>query len=187
MEILTQTELRKRFKEILDKIRKGAVFIHPTDTIYGIGCNAQNSKAVRRIRELKEQRQQSFSVWAPSLDWIRENCIVSQEGGKWLKQLPGPYTIILQLRHQAVAEEVNLSKDTIGIRQPNHWFGKVISKLNLPIVTTSANRTGQPFMTSLENIDEEIKKGIDFMLYEGEKKGRPSKLINLVERTVKER
>lgn len=187
MEILTQTELRKRFKEILDKIRNGAVFIHPTDTIYGIGCNAQNSKAVRKIRELKEQRQQPFSVWAPSLEWIRENCIVSQEGGKWLKQLPGSYTIILQLRHKAVAEEVNLGEDTLGVRQPDHWFSKVVSKLNLPIVTTSANRTGQPFMTSLENLDEEIKKGIDFMIYEGEKKGRPSKLINMVERTVKER
>ncbi len=186
MEILTKTELRKRLTEILEKIKGGAVFIHPTDTIYGIGCHALDRKAVREVRKLKQQ-QQPFSVWIPSLNWARENCVLSHEGIKWLKKLPGPYTIIVQLRRRAVAEETNLGGDTLGIRQPDHWFGKVVEKLNIPIVTTSANRTGQPFMTSLENLDEEIKKGIDFMIYEGEKKGRPSKIVNLVERTVRER
>lgn len=185
MEILTKTELRKRFKEILDKIKGGAIFIHPTDTIYGISCSALDNQAVKKIRKLKDQHNQPFSVWIPSLDWVRENCIVSQEGEKWLKKLPGPYTLIMQLRHKDVAEAVNLGKGTIGIRQPDHWFGKIVEKLNLPIITTSANRTGQPFMTSLENLDSEIK--VDFIIYEGEKQGRPSKIVNLVEGTVKER
>ena len=48
MEVLTETELRMRFDEIVDKIKNGAVFIHPTDTIYGLGCNALDEKAVEK-------------------------------------------------------------------------------------------------------------------------------------------
>ena len=56
MEILTQAELRMRIDEILEKIENGAIFVYPTDTIYGIGCNANNKESVKKIRELKEGR-----------------------------------------------------------------------------------------------------------------------------------
>ena len=52
MEILTKTELRLRYNEILQKIAAGAIFIYPTDTIYGIGCNALNEKSVTKIRKI---------------------------------------------------------------------------------------------------------------------------------------
>ena len=98
MEVLTKIELRIRHKEILSKIKNGAVFIHPTDTIYGLGCNALDVKAIEKLRRLKDRSTSPFSVWAPSLAWIEEHCQLNSEAQKWLKELPGPYTIITTLK-----------------------------------------------------------------------------------------
>ena len=57
METLTKTELRLRYTEIAERIRNGAVFIYPTDTIYGIGCGALDKNAVEKIRRLKSAKQ----------------------------------------------------------------------------------------------------------------------------------
>lgn len=188
MKIISKEELQIKFDEIVSKIKKGAVFIYPTDTIYGIGCDAANKKAVARIRTLKERSEAPFSIWVPSLDWIKEACIITPKAKKWLTELPGPYTLILQLHnHKTIASNVAPNTDFIGIRYPDHWFNEVVKKADLPLVTTSANKTGQPFMTSLEDLEPEIKKGVEFIIYEGEKKARPSKVVNVEKEEIRER
>ena len=188
MEVLTKAELQVRFDEIAERIKKGAVFIHPTDTIYGLSCNALDEKAVAKIRQLKQRQDNPFSVWAPSIEWIKKNCVTDKNSEEWLNKLPGPYTLILKLKNKsAIAKNVNLGQETLGVRIPEHWFSKAVSKLGFPIVTTSANQQGKPFMTKLENLDSEIEVGVEFIIYEGEKSGQPSKLIDLVKGTEKER
>ena len=182
MEVLTKAELSKRYDEILSKIRKGAVFIHPSDTIYGLGCLATSETAVQRIRNLKQQFHQPLSIWVPSLDWVQQHCVVEEE---LLLKLPGPFTLVLKMKDTTIPAMVTLGQKTIGIRLPDHWLRKLVEDLGIPIITTSANKTGKPFMTCLEDLDMDIVKGIDFMIYEGEKKARPSKII--VEGSVKER
>lgn len=182
MQIITESELNLRKGEIKKQILNGAVFIHPTDTIYGIGCDATSSKAVKKVRDLKGRPTTPFSVIAPSKDWIRANCIVDKKGEKWLKKLPGPYTLIFKTKQQCVAPEVNPGVDTLGVRIPKHWFAKFVEELNIPIVTTSANIAGNPFMTSIDDLDEKLKQGLDFAIYEGEKKGYPSTIVHLEEK-----
>ena len=97
---------------MIDSMIKGAVFIHPTDTIYGIGCNAEVSSAVRKVRQLKARATNPFSVIAPSLEWINENCVVTKEADEWLEKLPGPYTLILKLKNNCVARSVNSGLNT---------------------------------------------------------------------------
>lgn len=185
MEILTKSELQLRKKEMMLAIEKGAVFIHPTDTIYGLGCNALDEKAVKKIRKLKNRQKAHFSVWVPSLEWIKQNCVLNLASNKWLKELPGPYTFVLKLKNKkSVSPAVIPGINELGIRIPDHWFHQFVEELGLPIVTTSANITGKEFMTSLNNLDMEIKKGVDFIIYEGEKKARPSKIINLVKEEI---
>ena len=188
MEVFTRTELRLRQQEIIAKIKAGSLFIHPTDTIYGIGCNALLSSSVQKIRTLKERPTTPFSIWVPSLQWIQDNCILSPEGNEWLKKLPGPYTLILPLKDKNIVTS-NLAPglNAIGIRYPDHWFSKIVEAVGVPIVTTSANKHGKPFMTSLVNLDTEIEQGVEFMIYEGPKEGKPSKIIDLVEGKIKER
>ncbi len=180
MRILNVDEIKLERNSIIESMTMDAVFIYPTDTIYGIGCNAQNPRAVKRVRKLKARASNPFSVIAPSTGWIRENCFVTKEAEEWLEKLPGPYTLILRLKKKScVAKEVNSGLDTLGIRIPNHWISKLVAEAEIPIVTTSVNKSNEDYMTSLEDLDPSIKGGIEFVLYEGRKEGKPSKLVDL--------
>ncbi|MBI4151856.1 threonylcarbamoyl-AMP synthase, partial [Candidatus Woesearchaeota archaeon] len=169
-------------------IRKGAIFVYPTDTIYGIGCSALNAKSVQTIRKIKNRPDTPLSIWAPSKEWIREYCVVSPTAQKWLEKLPGPYTLILPCKpYFSLPNEVIGDAATIGVRLPDHWFHEIVQECAFPIITTSANKHGEPFMTKLENLDEEIQKKVEFMVYEGEKEARPSILVNVETEEIKKR
>ncbi len=185
MEVLTQYELRLRKKEIIRRIGAGEIFIHPSDTIYGLGCDAKNEKAVQQLRRLKGRFDKPLSVWVPSKDWIRAHCQVNEETAKWLEKLPGPYTLVLPVQDKKnVAAAVSPGNKTLGVRLPDHWFADIVQQFGRPIVTTSANFAGGAFMTSLENLEPGIKAGVSFIVYEGEKKGHPSQLVDLTKRKV---
>jgi len=79
MQIINRDEYKLKKQEFLAKIRQGAVFIYPTDTIYGLGANALNHDAVHKIREAKDRYTRPFSVIAPSKDWIKENCEINEK------------------------------------------------------------------------------------------------------------
>ena len=178
MEILTKEDVKINAIIVFERIKAGDIFIHPSDTIYGLGCNATDEKAVKRIREIKQRPSAPLSIWVPSLEWIKNNCEISKETEKALKLLPGPYTIILKLKNvKAIAKGV-VNNQTVGIRYPNHWFSEFVKKLGFPIITTSVNLSGEPFMTDIKNINPQMERKIDFMIYEGKKEENPSKVIN---------
>lgn len=187
MEILTKKQFLSS-KKYIKKIQAGAVFIYPTDTIYGLGCDATNSKAVKRIRAIKQRSDKPFSVAVPSKKWIKDNCLLSAEAEKWLKKLPGPYTLLLKLkntnRKKAVAATVHPHTNILGIRIPNHWFSKAVAAKNILMVSTSVNITTKPNMTSLQNLNPKIAPKVDFIIYEGRKEGRPSKIIKLYDEKI---
>ena len=180
MRVYIKEEVLLRKAETLRKIKTGAIIVHPTDTIYGIGCNALNSKAVEKIRKIKNRHTMPFSIIAPSKQWIYDNCVITKNVEKWIKKLPGRYTLILKLKNKkAVVKEVNNEWETLGVRIPKHWFAAFVEKAGVPFVTTSANIAGEDFMTSIDNLDSRIKSKVDFIVYVGVKKGRPSKIIDL--------
>ena len=184
MRVLTKEEVEQEKLVLSEAIWNGAVFIHPTDTIYGVGCNALLSKSVQKIRMAKKRYESPFSVIAPSREWIHENCLVNEEANKWVNKLPGPYTLILQLKNKdCIAPDVNNNMPTLGVRMPDHWFSSAVKELAFPIVTTSANVAGGNFMTDLDNLDQKIKNEVEFIIYEGEKHGKPSKIIDLTKET----
>ena len=166
--------------DLIEKIQNGAIFVYPTDTIYGIGCNALNAKSVQKIREIKARSENPFSVIAPNRDWIKTNCELSLEAEGWINKLPGPYTFILTLKnHDSISKETNPRVETLGVRIPNHWFVKIIEESKVPFISTSVNKSGEDYMTSLEDIDEDIKGSVDIIIYEGEKQSKPSKIVDL--------
>jgi L-threonylcarbamoyladenylate synthase len=186
----SKAEFELRSDAILNKIVEGSVFIHPTDTIYGLGCDATNSKAIQKLREVKSRYSRPFSVIVPDKTWIRDHCVVDANVIKWLKKLPGPYTLILTLKNKkAIAPEVNMGLDTVGVRLVDHWFQSACEKLGRPIITTSANQVGKEFMTSIEDLDVDIKAKTEFIIYEGEKEGKPSTIVDLTKKPedIKER
>lgn len=181
---IRKSELLNNFSFYEKKLRE-KVFIAPTDTVYGISCNARSSKLVNQIRKIKKTKQ-PFSVIAPSKKWIHQNCVITKEAKEWLKKLPGPYTLILELKNKkAVTKEVyNNENDTLGIRIPDHWISKVAGRLKIPLVTTLANVSGGDYMKSLDNLDLRIKNNVDLIVSVGKKQGHPSTIINLVEHEV---
>ena len=182
MRVLSKEEFEKEKDKIrTNLIENSPVFIYPTDTIYGIGCNALNKEAVDKIRDIKQRKSSPFSVIAPSKEWIDENCVVNENAKEWVKRLPGPYTLILKTKKQCVAENIAPGLDTLGVRIPDHWISNFVSEIDIPIVTTSVNKSNEDFMASLEDLDGEIKSRVDFIVYEGEKKGKPSKVIDLTD------
>jgi L-threonylcarbamoyladenylate synthase len=188
MRILTKEECDIENGFISEKISKGAIFINPTDTIYGLGCNALRERSVKKIREIKERYENPFSVIVPSKKWVVENCYVDRRVKEWLDKLPGPLTLILKLKNKdCIAKDVNNGMDTLGIRMPDHWFSEFVRWLDVPIITTSVNKTGNDFMTSLEDLDDSIKGSVDFIIYEGEKRGKPSTIVDLTKEEVIER
>ncbi|MEA2037807.1 MAG: L-threonylcarbamoyladenylate synthase [Nanoarchaeota archaeon] len=184
MKILTQDEINVNKEVILEVIQNGTVFIHPTDTIYGIGCNALNEEVVDEVREIKGRPESPFSVIAPSKEWVKKNCVVNKEAEKWLKKLPGPYTLILRTKDN-VTKNIAPGLDTLGVRIPDHWFSKLVEELGVPIITTSANKVGDDFMTSIDNLHDEIRARTEFIVYEGEKHGSPSKIVDLTQEKIK--
>ncbi|MFH1409432.1 MAG: Sua5/YciO/YrdC/YwlC family protein [Nanoarchaeota archaeon] len=185
MRTITPDEFRIHKFTFFKQISKGAVFIHPTDTIYGIGCDATNEAAVKMLRDLKEQQHRPISVIAPDVAWIKEHCMLTKEGEEWLTKLPGPYTIIFKTKHpkgvnsDCIAPSVHLGTGTVGVRMINHWFQDFVKEYGKPIITTSANKQGKFYMTEPEKLDPSIAKGILFFINEGEKKGAASNLIDL--------
>ena len=183
MKVYSKEEFFVNKKDLFKKISGDATFIHPTDTIYGLGCNAANEEAVKDLRKIKQQFDRAFSVIAPSKEWILENCEVPEEHRAQLDKLPGPFTFILNLRRpNVVANSTNLGRDNLGVRIPNHWFSEVATELNLPIVTSSANIVGKAPFTHMEDLDSSISKSISFAVYEGPKKGQPSTIIDLTKK-----
>jgi len=125
----------------MDAISQGQIVIYPTDTLYGIGCDATNKEAVEKIYAAKSREKgKPVSVLFANLNMMKDYCKISAKEEKILvAHLPGPYTFILQLAKPLPCSETL----SIGCRVPNHAFMRTASKIcNIPIVTTSANISG---------------------------------------------
>ena len=157
------------FMDFTREIKVGKLFIYPTDTIYGVGCDADNTAAVEKLRDMKKRPTNPFSVIAPSKGWIREHCIVSEKAEEWLAKLPGPYTLILPLKRGG----------TLGIRIPDHWIKDIVQELDCPIITTSVNLAGEQPITQVQDVPLAMKRYIDFAIDDGLLSGRPSSIVYL--------
>ena len=135
--------------EILHCIR-GGVMVYPTDTVYGIGCNAENPAVVSRLRKIKKAAH-PLSVIAPSKRWIDEKCIITKSARAGLAKLPGKYTLILQKKDQSCLSLSSPGR-TVGIRIPLHPFTRLIQKSGIPFVTTSANISGQSVAQTVSSL-----------------------------------
>ena len=141
----------------VETLLAGGIILYPTDTIWGIGCDARNSEAVERIYSIKE-RDRSKSM------------IILVESGKWTMESDDrPTTYILPRAiwhdemHIAVADNIPAADGSLGIRQPRHAFcQEVIRLLGAPIVSTSANLSGRPSPKNYKEIEEKLRLRVDF-------------------------
>lgn len=182
MKTITKKEMFENLDFYLDEIKAGKIFVYPTDTIYGIGCDAMNVEAIMKIRDIKARDDKPMSVIVPSIDWINENCSVADEFKDELNVLPGKYTFILKLENNEAIAKVELigELDGLGCRMPDNWFSSVVSKLGKPFVTTSVNVTGEDHLINPEELKAGIESKIDYLIDDGVLENSPSSIISLV-------
>ncbi len=180
---IIQSEFLLHKEEIVAGIHAGKLFIYPTDTIYGIGCDATNKKAIEKIRKLKHREKRPFLIVVPNLEWVWDNCEVSESARREMEgKLPGRFSFFLKLKNKkalAYKELHPLLDGEIGIRFLDHAFQAIVSAAGIPFVTTSVNVSGEPFAKSFADMQPAIRDQVDYVIDVGEIAGPPSQRINL--------
>jgi len=150
----------------VDVLRSGGVILYPTDTIWGIGCDATNPAAVKRIYEMK-QRQDTKSMLIlmenPNLlnSYITE---VPEIAWELIEVADTPLTIIYP-GAKNLATNLLAPDGSVGIRITNEAFTQqLIQRFRKPVVSTSANISGQKSPQNFIEISEEIKKSVDYIV-----------------------
>ena len=151
----------------LKVLRAGGLILYPTDTIWGIGCDATNEQAVKRIYQLK-QREESKSMivlLADDRSILQYIAAPDVEVFDYLENLTKPTTIVFD-GALGLAENLINADGSIGIRVVKEDFCRhLVKRLGKPLVSTSANISGKPSPQLFANIEESIKQGVDYVVH----------------------
>lgn len=160
----------KRIQEVVEVLRNGGVIIYPTDTVYGMGCDITNQKAIERVCQIKgvKPQKQNFSFICYDLSNISDfTRTVSTPVFKMMKKaLPGPFTFILNANNN-VPKLLNNKKKTVGIRVPDHAIPRtLVNELGQPILTTSIKDDDDviEYSTDPELIYEKYRDLVDLVI-----------------------
>ena len=175
----------EELKKCIETINKGGLVIFPTETVYGIGANAYNEEAVRKIYEVKMRPDEKpLSIMVSSIYEISKYAIISNETEEKIikKYMPGPITIVLK-KKPGVFDYISSGKDTIGIRIPdNEIILKILKEAKLPIVAPSANISGKPSGIILSEILKDFDGKVDICIDGGKAKlSEPSTIVKVVD------
>ncbi|MDZ7262422.1 MAG: L-threonylcarbamoyladenylate synthase [candidate division KSB1 bacterium] len=167
--------------QAVEVLKSGGVIAYPTDTIYGIGCDIFNKKAIERIYQIKgKEKREPLSFICPDLKDISKYAHVSNAAYKIMNHLlPGPYTFVL--RGTRLVPKIMLSKRrTVGIRVPDNQICLLMLKeFGNPIVSTSASLSDDEILNDPEKIEEKMGKQLDLILDAGLLGLTPSSVIDL--------
>jgi L-threonylcarbamoyladenylate synthase len=166
-----------------DILTKGGLILYPTDTVWGIGCDATNAAAVERIYTLKQRSNTKTMICLVANDFMLEQHVekVPELAYDIIDLATKPTTIVYE-SPKGVAANLIAEDNTLAIRVASDQFCQfLIKKLKKPIVSTSANLAGHPTPNSFKEISPEILKGVDYIVNLGRDKvnNTPSSIIML--------
>ncbi|MFI3306772.1 MAG: L-threonylcarbamoyladenylate synthase [Rikenellaceae bacterium] len=169
-------------EEAVSILRSGGIILYPTDTVWGVGCDATNEAAVAKIYELKQsENKRAMIVLCNTLDmaarYIQRPPMIAFEV---MEVSTKPLTAILP-GGAGVAANLIPEEGTLAIRVPDHEFCQdLIRRLGRPIVSTSANLSGEETPRRLAEVEKEIVEGVDYIIpprFEGNATRRASSII----------
>ena len=171
-------------KKAVEVLRQGGVILYPTDTVWGIGCDATNTEAVKRIYAIK-QREDAKSMLVlienPNMlnSYVRE---VPEVAWQLIEVSDKPLTIIYP-GAKNLASNLLASDGSVGIRVTAESFSEqLIQRFRRPIVSTSANLSGRPSPQNFDEIEEEIRTAVDYVVQyrqEDQTRHSPSSIVKL--------
>lgn len=183
LEINPHNPQQRKINHVVEVLKKGGVISYPTDTLYGIGCDIMNKKAIEKVYQIKQwPKNKPFSFICADLKNISLYAKVSNYAYKTLKRLlPGPYTFVLDGSNQ-VPKMMLTKRKTAGIRIPNNAIcHALIETLGNPIISTSAALPGGDILNEPWLIEEHFGKQLDVVIDGGPVIGEPSSVISLID------
>ncbi len=154
-------------------LNKGGIIVYPTDTLYGLGCDATNEEAIKKINSIK-RRKTPISVIANSTSMV-SNWIKNKKNKKQiLQKVSTSNTVIIPIKKNIVSKLILGENNSLGVRIPNHKFcTKLTNQYPNPITTTSVNRNGEEPFTNPKLIKKYFKNEIEIIIEDGiiDKKG----------------
>ncbi len=169
-------------KQAVETLKSGGIIVYPTDTVWGIGCDATNAEAVAKIYALKQsENKTAMIILCNTLDmaarYISRPPMIAFEV---MEVATKPLTAIMP-GGVGVAANLIPSEGTLAIRIPDHEFcQEVIRRLGKPLVSTSANISGEATPKRLDDICKEVLEGVDYIVsprLEGKPTRQPSSII----------
>lgn len=170
-------------KQIVECLQQGGVIVYPTDTTYGIGCDIFNRKGVKKIFQIKKRdSKKPFSFICNDLAEISNYAQVSNFAFKVMKRhLPGPYTFVLDAT-KIVPDSLSTKQKTVGVRIPDNAIcHAIVKELGHPLVTTSANISGEETPQDPQDINDQLGSMVDFVVDGGISIGDASTVISLID------
>ncbi len=173
-----------KLKEPAKIIKHGGIVVFPTETVYGIGTNGLNEKAVKKLYAIKQRPlSKPISLLVNSIDMINEIAkdITKLEYALIKEFFPGSLTIILK-KKEIVPDIVTANSDTVGVRMPaNEIALKLIEYSEVPIATPSANISGRTSGTNIDDIMKDFDGKVDWCIDDGPSKiGLASTIVQVV-------
>jgi tRNA threonylcarbamoyl adenosine modification protein (Sua5/YciO/YrdC/YwlC family) len=168
---------------VVETLKQGGVIGYPTDTTYGIGCDIFNKKGVKKIYQIKQRDpRKPFSFICSDLSDVANYAQVSNFAFKIMRRhLPGPFTFVLEAT-RIVPDLLTTRQKTVGIRIPDNPIAlAIVRELGHPLVTTSANVSGEETYQDPEEIEESMGHMLDLVVDGGMLLGEPSTVISLVD------
>jgi tRNA threonylcarbamoyl adenosine modification protein (Sua5/YciO/YrdC/YwlC family) len=169
--------------KVVDILERGGVIAYPTDTTYGIGCSIMNKRGIERIYSIKQrEKKKPFSFICSDLSDIARYAKVSNYQYKIMKRLlPGAYTFVLPAS-STVPDLLVTKQKTVGIRIPDNTIClAIVRQLGHPIITTSANRTGEEPIGDPVSVDRELGKQLDLVVDGGVLSATVSSVVSLID------
>jgi tRNA threonylcarbamoyl adenosine modification protein (Sua5/YciO/YrdC/YwlC family) len=171
----------------VDILQHGGIIIYPTDTVYGIGCSAENKNAIERIYLIKRMKPgKPFSFVCSDLTHISEYAHVSNPAFKIMKRLiPGPYTFVLPAAKMKALPKILVSKrKTVGIRVPESRITlDIVRGLGHPILSTSVSVGEGEILHEPEDIIEHFRNQVELIIDAGPLSAEPSSVLDLTGET----
>ncbi len=174
----------RKINQVVDVLRNGGIVIYPTDTIYGIGCDLMNRKAVERLCRVLGIKPQKLDLSFICQDLSHVSLYVKRMDTpvfKLLKKaLPGPYTFILESSSK-VPRILEINKKTVGIRIPDHPIPlAIVAGLGNPLITSSIKDDDKikAYTTDPEEIYEDFKHQVDLVIDGGVGNNVPSTVVD---------
>jgi tRNA threonylcarbamoyl adenosine modification protein (Sua5/YciO/YrdC/YwlC family) len=182
LEINSENPQPRLVGRVVDLLKNSGIIAYPTDTTYGIGCSIFNKKGIERIYLLKQrEKKKPFSFICSEISEVAKYAKVSNYAFKVLKRyLPGPYTFVLSA--SSIVPDLLVTKQkTVGIRIPsNRICLEIVSALGHPIITTSANISGEDPIGDPEEVDRKLGKQLDIVVNGGVLSAEVSSVISLI-------